>query len=173
MKPAGSAAAKKSRSEAVRRSPEQPKTTASGALSGNDAPDFAPLQLAADPVGIRDGGSLDTVKHPLFAEIGTNECRRDTPKQVWIRTPDTVPFLARGLLAAHRSELDPSAARRLSRCRFCSSDSSGASPGRQFAGGLLRLGLWRRIRSTGCRGHQWRAGGGRRGGRRKGGGAGG
>src|SRR5208282_354500 len=158
MKPAGSAAAKKSRSEAVRRSPEQPKTTASGALSGNDAPDVAPLQLAADPVGIRYGGSLETVKHPLFAEIGTNECRRDTPKQVWIRAPDTVPFLTRGLLAAHRSELDPSAARLLSRCRFCSSGSSGSGRGRRFAGGLLRLGLWRGICRTSCRGHQRRLG---------------
>ncbi len=69
MKPTGSAAAKKSRSEAVRRSPEQPKTTASGALSGNYAPDVAPLQLAADPLCIRDGGSLEGVKHPFVAEI--------------------------------------------------------------------------------------------------------
>src|ERR1700730_17750125 len=103
MKPTGSAAAKKSRSEAVRCSPEQPKTTASGALSGNDAPEIAPLQLAADPLCIRDGGSLEAVKHPFVAEIGANGCRRDTPEHVWIRAPDTVPFLARGLLAAHRS----------------------------------------------------------------------
>src|SRR5271169_382093 len=157
MKPTGSAAAKKSRSEEVRRSPEQPKTTASGALSGNDTPDVALLQLAADPVGIRDGGSLQTVKHPLFAEIGTNECRRDAPEQVWVRAPDTVPFLARGLLAAHGSELDPSPARLLSRCRFCSGRSRPSLGGR-FARGLLRLGLWRRIRSTSCRGNQWRPG---------------
>src|SRR5690242_10173779 len=99
MKPSGSAAAKKPRSEAVRRSPEQPKTTASGALSGNDAPDVAPLQLRADSLCIRDGGSLDTVKHALFAHIGTNGCRRRTPEHVWIGAPDALPFLTRGLLA--------------------------------------------------------------------------
>src|SRR5580692_4617504 len=137
MKPTGSAAAKKSRSEAVIRSPEQPKTTASGALSGNDAPDVAPLQFAADPLCIRDRGRLEPVKHSFVAEVGTNEICRGTPKQVRIRAPDTVPFLPRGLLAAHRSELDPSAARLLSCCRLSSSGSSGPGFGRQFAGGLL------------------------------------
>jgi hypothetical protein len=127
-------------------------------LSGNYAPDIAPLQLAADPLCIRDRGSLEPVKYTLFAEIGTNGYRRDAPKQVWIRALDTVPLLTRGLLAAHRSELDPSAVRLLSRCRLCSSGSSGPGFGRQFADGLLQLGLWGRIRSTGCRRHQWRLG---------------
>src|SRR6202035_1654152 len=145
MKPTGSAPAKKSRSEAVRRSPKQPKTTASGALSGNDAPDVAPPQLAADAVGIRDWGSQEAVKHPFVAEIGANGCRRGTSEQVWIRAPDTVPFLTRGLLAAHRGELYPGAARLLRRSRFCSSGRSAFGLSGRFAGRRLRLDLWRRI----------------------------
>src|SRR5260370_42429342 len=154
MKPTGSAAAKKSRSEAVRRSPEHPKTTASGALSGNDAPDVAPLQLAADPLCIRDGGSLEAVKHPLLAKIGTNGWRRNTSKQAWIGAPDTVPFLPRGLLAAHRSELDPGAARLLSCGRLHTSGRRGLDLGGHFAGRLLRLGLRRRVCWSGRAGHQ-------------------
>src|SRR5438105_4939060 len=146
MKPTGSAAAKKSRSEAVNRSPEQPKTSASGALPGNYTPDIAPLQLAADPLCVGDGSSSEAVKHPLFGDIGTDGCRRDAPEQVWIRTPQTVPFLTRGVLATHRGELYPSADRRLSPCRF---GSSGLGLGGRFAGGLLRLGLWHRIDGAG------------------------
>ena len=146
MKPTGSAAAKKSRSEAVRRSPEQPKTTASGALSGNYAPDVAPFQLNADPLCIRYRGSLNAVKHPLFGEIGTNRCGRDGSEQIWIGASDAVPFLMRGFLTAHRSELDPGATRLLRGSWLC---SSGFGLSGRFAGRLLRLGLWRRIGSSG------------------------
>ena len=76
------------------------------------------------------GASLEAVKHPLVAEIGANRGRRDTAEQVRIGPPDTVPFLARRLLAAHRSELDPGAARLLRRSRFCGSGRSGVRPWR-------------------------------------------
>src|SRR5204862_6884744 len=120
IKPTGSATPKKSRSEGVRRSPEHPRITASGALSGNDAPDVAPLQLAAHPLCIRDGGSLDAVKHALFAEIGTNWCGRRTSEQVWIGASDTIPFLMPGFLTAPRSELDPGDTRPLRSRWLCS-----------------------------------------------------
>ena len=158
MKPTGSAAAKKSRSGAVRRSPEQPKTTASGALSGNYAPDVAPFQLGADPLCIRYRGGLEAVKHTLVAKIGTNGRRRDISEQVWIRAPDTIPLLMRVVLAAHRSELDPGAAGLLRRSWFCSSGRSGFGLNGRFAGQLLRLGLWRRIGGSGCGRRRWRLG---------------
>src|SRR5689334_19031588 len=142
MKPTGSTAAKKSRSEAVRRSPEQPRITANGALSGNYAPDVAPLQLTADAIRIGERGRLETVIHPLFAEIGTDGCRRETPEQVCIGALEAVPFLTRVALAAHRCELKPSAARLLHCSWFCRSDFG---LGGRFAGGLLWLGLCRRI----------------------------
>src|SRR5207245_665607 len=123
MKPAGPAAAKRSRSKALRRSPEQPSTTASGALSGNDAPDISPLQRAADPIGIRDRRGLEAVKHPLVAEVGTNGCRRNACKQIGVRLLDAVPLLARGVLAAHRTDLDPGS--RPLRVRWFCRDSRG------------------------------------------------
>src|ERR1700738_2758415 len=110
MKPTGSAARKKSRSKAFRLSPEQPRMTARGASLRNDAPDIAPLQLAADSVGVGNGDRLDAVEHPLVTEIGTDGRCRNTREQIRIRPLDAIPFLACHVLAAHRAELDPGSA---------------------------------------------------------------
>src|ERR1700730_8545463 len=113
MKPTGSAARKKSRSKALRLSPEQPRMTARGASSRNDAPDIAPFQLAAEPVRIRicDRGCLDAVEHPLVTEIGADGRRRNTCEQIRIGPLDAIPFPAGDVLAVHRAELDPGRAR--------------------------------------------------------------
>src|SRR5260370_42470231 len=110
MKQTGSAAGKKSRSKAFRLSPEQPRMTARGTSSRNDAPNIAPLQLTAEPVGVGNGGRLDTVEHPLVTEIGTDWSRRKAAEQIRIRPLDAVPFLACDVLAAYRAELDPGSA---------------------------------------------------------------
>src|SRR5215469_9730239 len=119
MKPAGAAAEKKSRSKAFRLSPEQPRTTACGISTDNDAPDIAPLQLAADVVRIRKRARLNTVEHALFAEIGPRGRGRDTRQQVCIRPLDTLPFLARRFLTADRAERKP---RSTQVCRLSSRD---------------------------------------------------
>ena len=109
MKPVGAAAEKKSRSKAFRLSPLQPRTIARGASSSNDAPDVAPLQLATDPVRIRDRGGLDTVVHTLIPEVGPDGCGRNTCEQICIRVLDTIPLLSCYLWAAYRAKLDAGA----------------------------------------------------------------
>src|SRR5947208_9011039 len=94
MKPTGSAAPKKRVSSAVSCSPAQPNMTERGAFpgapftsAGNDAPDAALLQLAADPLGrrrIRDGSRLDAIVDPFLAEIGADRPRRDGAEKVGI-----------------------------------------------------------------------------------------
>src|SRR6202047_3990587 len=110
MKPTGSAARKKSRSKPSRLSPEQPKMTARGASLRNDAPDIAPLQLTADPVGVGDGGRLDAVEYPLVTKIGTGRDRRRAADQIRLGPLDAAPSLACDVLAAHGAELDPGSA---------------------------------------------------------------
>jgi hypothetical protein len=109
--PGQTAAAKKSRSTALRLSPAQPRTTARGSSSGNDAPDIAPLQLAADLVRIGDRAGLKAVEHPPVTEVGAGRGGREAAEQVGIFPFETVPFLARRILAAHRAELDTGSAR--------------------------------------------------------------
>src|SRR5947207_13721543 len=118
MKPTGSAAPKKRRSSGLSCSPVQPRMTARGAFPGaplaspgNDAPDTALLQLAADPLSrslVRDGSSHDTVVDPLVAQIGTDRRRRKGAEEVGVLPFDPFPFLTRFILAAHRAELQPS-----------------------------------------------------------------
>src|SRR5438128_1097539 len=115
MKPSGSAARKKRCSSGLSSSPVQPRMTARGAFlgapptsPGNDAPDAALLQLAADPLGrrlVRDGSRQDAVVDPLLAQIGADWRRRQRAEKVGVLPPDPLPVLARGILAAHRAEL--------------------------------------------------------------------
>src|SRR6266436_6242710 len=107
MKPTGSAAVKKRRSELFKLSPEQPRMTARGCVGSacNDASDRTPLQLAADPIGIRYRPGLDPVVDPLVAEIGADGRRREIAEQIRILSLDPTPFLARRILAAYRAEL--------------------------------------------------------------------
>src|SRR5689334_5677118 len=122
MKPTGAAAGKKSRSKAFRRSPEQPKTTARGASSGNDAPDIAPLQFIADPLCIRDRAGLDPIEYALIAEIGADRRSRNACEQICVCPLDAIPLLACDVFAAYRAELDTRpmrvCRRLLSGCRF-------------------------------------------------------
>src|ERR1700730_5994961 len=153
MKPTGSAARKKSRSKALRLSPEQPKMTARGASLRNDAPDIAPLQLTADPVGVGDGGRLDAVEYPLVTEIGTDRDRRKATEQIRIRPLDAIPFLACHVLAAHRAELDPGSAgfrrRQLSGRRLRRRGGGRRGLTGWLRPRLLRLGRQDRARSAG------------------------
>src|SRR5437764_843739 len=80
----GSAPAKKSRSKPVRCSPEQPRMTARGDLSRNDAPDIALPQFAANALGIGNGPRQDTVEYALVAEIGAHRGRRKAAQQVGV-----------------------------------------------------------------------------------------
>src|SRR6266478_6404790 len=115
MKPTGSAARKKRRSSGLSSSPVQPRMTARGAFPGapltspgNDAPDAALLQLAADPLRrslVRDGSGQDAVVDTLVAQIGTDRRRRKGAEKVGVLAFDPLPFLTRGILAAHRAEL--------------------------------------------------------------------
>ena len=150
MKPTGSAAAKKSRSKAVRRLAGAAQNDRERRVSaGNDAPDIAPLQLAADPVGIGDRGRLRCGRNTPF--------RRDRRERASPRGSPSRSGLAR-LMRSHscraasslrtEAELDPGAARFCAAAGFAGGGRGRTGLERRFAGGLLRLGLWRGPRAS-------------------------
>src|SRR5439155_25337649 len=110
---------------------------------------------------------------PFLAEIGADRPRREGAEKVGILPLDPLPFLTRGILAAHRAELQPGSARRRRlwrrRRRHLRSltDLGGRCDRRLLGPGGWGWGScrWVRRRARGCgrRGHCWRWFGLRRG----------